>query len=169
MTPDTPVVGRIGKPHGIRGEVTIRSESDDPHRFAPGATLLTGDGGALLVATSRPHRDAGFLVRFEGIDDRNAAEELRGTLLHAPPGTARALGEGEFWPSDLVGLIAVDPDGRVLGMIVDVELGRQDRLVIERETGAEILVPFVADLVDDPEGDHIVVRPPEGLLDDLPG
>jgi ribosomal 30S subunit maturation factor RimM len=64
-----------------------------------------------------------------------------------------------------VGLTAVDPGGRTLGTVVDVELGAQDRLVIEAGNGAQILVPFVADLVDDPEGGSIVVRPPEGLFE----
>jgi 16S rRNA processing protein RimM len=165
VTQDLPVVGRIGRPHGVKGEVTVRSDSDDPDRFTAGATLFTADGRSLLIASSRPYRDAGFLIRFDGIEDRNAAELMRGVVLHAPPGTTRALGEGEFWASDLVGLTAVEPGGRVLGTVVDIEFAAQDRLVIETDRGAQILVPFVSDLVDDPEGDRIVVRPPEGLLD----
>ena len=159
------VVGRIGRPHGIKGEVTIRSESDDPGRFAAGATLFTADGRTLLIASSRPYRDAGYLIRFDGIEDRNAAEALRGTILTVPTATRRTLDDGEFWASDLVGLTAVDPAGRVLGTVVDVDLGPQDRLVVEGSNGAQILVPFVSDLVDDPEGDRIVVRPPEGLFE----
>jgi 16S rRNA processing protein RimM len=165
VTQDLLVVGRIGRPHGVRGEVTIRSDSDDPERFAVGATLFTADGRSLLIASSRPYRDAGFLIRFEGVEDRTAAEALRGTVLHASSGTRRTLDEGEFWAADLVGLTAVDPGGRTLGTVVDVELGAQDRLVIEAGNGAQILVPFVADLVDDPEGGSIVVRPPEGLFE----
>ena len=165
MTSDHITVGRIGRPHGVKGEVTIRSESDDPERFAAGATLFTADGRTMLVASSRPYRDAGFLIRFEGIEDRNTAEALRGTILTAPTSTRRTLDENEFWASDLVGLTAVDPAGRVLGTVVDVDLGPQDRLVIEGANGAQILVPFVSDLVDDPEGETIVVRPPEGLFE----
>lgn len=165
MSQDHITVGRIGRPHGVKGEVTIRSESDDPDRFAVGATLHTADGRTLLIASSRPHRDSGYLVRFEGVQDRDAAEAMRGTILIVPVAARRRLAEDEFWASDLIGLTAVDPSGRVLGTVVDVELGAQDRLVIETEAGAWILMPFVADLVDDPDGGRLVVRPPEGLLD----
>ena len=85
-TTDTVVVGRIGRPHGVRGEVTVEVRTDDPDlRFAPGAVLRTDpvDRGPLTVAGRRWHREV-LLLTIEGVESREAAEELRNTELHVP-------------------------------------------------------------------------------------
>ena len=159
-------VGRIGRPHGIRGEVTLVPESADFDRFRPDAEFLTDLEEALVVETVSRYRDKGFIVGFVGYSSREAAETLRGRVVTIPAEDRRSLDEGEFWLEDLVGLWAVDADGTLFGEITAVEIGAgQDRLVVTTLTGDEVRVPFVADLVDDPEGDRIVIRPPEGLFE----
>lgn len=150
----------------MRGEVTVLPDADDLSCFDPGSVLHAGDDAArsLVIASSRAHRD-GLVLAFEGIGTRDAAEALRGALLTIPSTARRALGDGEFWPEDLVGLVAVDQAGRQLGEVTGVELGNQDRLVVTTPAGRRVLVPFVADLVGDPEAGRIAIRPPEGLFD----
>ncbi|MFB9837273.1 ribosome maturation factor RimM [Actinoallomurus acaciae] len=162
------VVGRIGRPHGVRGEVSVDVRTDDPAaRFAPGSSLATEDAGTLTVETVRAHSGR-LLVRFAGIDDRTAAEALRGLLLlvdsaEIPPSDDPE----EFHDHELIGLAAVDPDGTELGEIVDVEHHGQDLLVLRRPSGDEALVPFVGAIVptiDLPAG-RVVLDPPPGLLE----
>jgi 16S rRNA processing protein RimM len=157
-------VGRIGRPHGVRGDVTVVPSTDDPSRFAPGSHLRTNGEEVLVVLSAIPYRDRGLIVGFEGVGDRAAAERLRGTVLLAEAQERRPLEAGEFWPGDLLGLEAVSPTGDRLGEITDVDFGiGQDRLVITTPLG-DVLVPFVADIVDDPADGRIVVRDPGGLF-----
>ena len=117
-----------------------------------------------VVAASRPYRDKGLTVRFEGVSDRAAAEALRGTELAIDP-SATDLDEGEYWPADLIGLAAVGPDGEPLGEVVEVVYGPQDRLVVETPDGHRAEVPFVDGLVGDPAGGRIVVDAPAVLFE----
>jgi 16S rRNA processing protein RimM len=152
-------VGRIGSPHGVRGEVTVTFVTNRPERAAPGAELRGGDR-VLVVASARPHHDK-WLVRFEGIDDRDAAEELRGTLVTARPlARGDVLADGEYWVHELIGSRVVDRSDRELGTVVAVEANpAHDLLVLD--TGA--LVP-IAFLVRHGSGEA-VVDVPDGLFD----
>jgi 16S rRNA processing protein RimM len=144
--------------------VTVLPESDDPGDFRRGCVLRAGEQD-LEVRSARPYRDRGLIVGFAGITERNGAEALRGALLTRDPGGRRALAEGEFWSSALVGLEAVAPDGRVLGRVVAVVTGGlQDRLVVVTPAGEEAQVPFVEQIVGNPEGGRIVIDAPEGLF-----
>src|SRR5690349_14110339 len=118
--PDLVVVGRIGRPQGIKGEVTVEVRTDAPdERFAPGAVLLT-ETGTLTVEAARDHSGK-LVVRFEGTADRTAAELLRGTVLSVDARTLPALDdEDEFYDSQLLGLAVEQRDGVVLGHVVDV-------------------------------------------------
>ena len=158
-------VGRIGKPHGLRGDVTVVPESDDPDRFAPGSVLTTDRDVQLVVRASAPHRDRGLIVAFEGVRSREEAERLRGGLLSVTVAGRRSLGEGECWEDILVGAPAVSPDGTVLGTVTGVDFGvGQDRLIVTTPEGTDVLVPFVAALVGDPFGGSIEIRDPGGLF-----
>jgi 16S rRNA processing protein RimM len=152
-------VGRVGRPHGVRGEVSIAFVSNRLERTMPGAVLRAGDR-ELVVASARRHQDR-WLVRFEGIDDRDAAETLRGaTLTAAPLGKAAALEEGEFWVHELIGSTVVDTAGRAHGAVVNVEANpAHDLLVLE--SGALVPLAFVVERRDA----IVVVDPPEGLFD----
>jgi 16S rRNA processing protein RimM len=170
------VVGRVGRAHGVRGDVTVDVRTDVPERrFARGALLERAAGGpGLVVADSRWHSGR-LLVRFEGVADRNAAESLRGTVLTIDAARAGAADEdepgedGEFWwDRDLVGLRAFTPEGRELGEVLDVvHTPAGELLAIGRPDDGEHLVPFVREIVPtvDLPGRRLVVDAPPGLLD----
>ena len=167
------VVGRVGRPHGIRGDLTVQVHTDDPDlRFAAGSVLATepADRGPLTVSSSRWHSGR-LLVTFEGYDDRVSAEDLRGTLLVmdsaevGPPEDP-----DEFHDYQLVGLEVRTVGGEPVGVVADVLHQGQDLLVVQRlsdRSGDPILVPFVGAIV--PEVDvaagRLVIDPPPGLLD----
>jgi len=146
--------------------VVVRPTTDIPEeRFAVGAIVRTDAGAELEIVSVGPHRD-GLLVRFRGIEGRDAAEALRGVTLVIPRTRRRRLDDGEFWPEELIGCVVVTVEGRRVGEVVDVVLGgAQDRLVVVTgEEHAEI--PFVDALVPevDVEERRIVVDLPEGLV-----
>ncbi|QBI55671.1 ribosome maturation factor RimM [Streptomonospora litoralis] len=164
------VVGRIGRAHGIRGDVAVDVRTDDPgSRFAPGVLLQTdpGTAGPLTVASVRRHSGR-LLVRFEGVRDRTAAEELRGTTLLVDSADVPPLADpDEFHDHELIGLQAETADGSAVGTVADVLHNAQDVLVITGGAGTEILVPFVRDLVPevDTAAGRLVIDPPPGLLE----
>ena len=172
------VVGRIGKPHGIRGEVTLDLRSDEPdRRFAVGARLraeaprgVAAAPRTLTVATTRWHQQT-LLVRFEELADRTAAEAARGLVLHATvDGDERPEDPEEFYDHQLVGLAVHDLDGTHLGVVASVTHGAQDLLVVRTPEGREGLVPFVAALVPEVDLDagRVVVADRPGLVTPLP-
>ncbi|WP_304453603.1 ribosome maturation factor RimM [Nocardiopsis sp. YSL2] len=164
------VVGRIGRAHGIRGDVAVDVRTDDPAaRFAVGAALDTDPAaaGPLRVRSTRRHSGR-LLVRFEGIDDRDAAEALRGTALLVDSADIAPLDDpDEFHDHELIGLAVRTAAGAAVGTVDDVLHHAQDLLVVTTAEGDEVLVPFVAALVPevDTEQGHIVIDPPPGLLD----
>ncbi|MBV9856023.1 MAG: ribosome maturation factor RimM [Streptosporangiaceae bacterium] len=165
-------VGRVGRPHGIRGEVVVGVRTDDPDvRFAVGSRLDTDSGGPLTVASVR-WQSGQLMVRFEGVRDRDAAAALRGTWLSVDSGTLDSPDDpDEFRDHELIGLCVQTADGAVVGVVEDVLHYGQDLLEVRRTGGdqaaGEILVPFVKALV--PEVDlaagRLVIDPPPGLLD----
>ena len=167
------VVGRIARPHGLRGQVVIDPETDFPaERFQPGAELFvrrpgeTREPESLVVTTVRFQQDRA-IVGFRGVDDMNAATALAGTELRVPADRLTALPEATYYRHDLVGCVLETPDGERVGTVTGVEgsMG-QSRLVVATPKGAA-LVPLVAALCReiDPVARRIVVVLPEGLLD----
>ncbi len=172
------VVGRIGKPHGIRGEVTVEVRTDEPEtRFAPGSVLRNMPAhpdayrvpGELTVEAARWHQGRVLLVAFEGVLDRNVAEALRGTLVGvdladvAPPADPE-----EFHDQQLVGLAVVTPAGERLGEVAGIDHApAADLLVLRRSGRRDVLIPFVRAIVPEVDlaGGRVVVDPPGGLLD----
>ena len=157
---DRLVVGRAGRAHGLRGEIAVRFTSNRPERAEPGSVLYAADR-ELVIATSRPHQDR-VLVRFEGVDDRTAAEALQGLELSATrlEGDDAELPEGELWVHEVVGAEVQDRSGATMGRVVAVEANpAHDLLVLDG--GA--LVPMVF-VVEQRDG-VVVVDPPEGLFD----
>jgi 16S rRNA processing protein RimM len=172
------VVGRIGKAHGIRGEVTVEVRTDEPdRRFADGTTLraerpsgAAAPWTALTVAGTRWHQST-LLVRFDELPDRTAAESARGLLLHADvPADESPEEPDEFYDHQLVGLAAEDVDGRPLGEVTAVLHGAQDLLQIRTADRRDALVPFVAALVPevDVAGGRVVVADRPGLVTPFP-
>lgn len=170
------LIARIGKPHGIRGEVTVLAHTDEPEaRFVPGTVFTTqastGSGvpRELTLAAARLHREI-WLLQFEGIPDRTGAESLRGTTLHLGEEEVGGGGSDEdaWYEDELVGLAAYDSAGERLGEVSELVTGAaQDLLVIRLQDGAEAMVPFVRAIVPevDPEGGRVVIDAPPGLLD----
>jgi 16S rRNA processing protein RimM len=167
---DTVVVGRIGRPHGVRGEVTVEVRTDDPDlRFVPGAVLATDPAsrGPLTVAGVHWHSGT-LLLRLEGVADRTAAEELRNTELLVAVDELPAIEDPDsFYDHQLVGLTARLADDTVLGEVTAVRHEAQDLLVVRRAEAGEVLIPFVTAIVPtvDVAAGFLVVDPPEGLLE----
>jgi 16S rRNA processing protein RimM len=148
-------IGRIGKAHGLRGEVVVDAISNREERFLPGSVLYVS-GVARPIATSRRHQNR-WLVRFEGIDDRNAAEALRGVVV-----TGDALGslpEAEVWVHELIGSSVSDRSGTDLGTVVAVEENPAHDILVTEEG---VLIPIVF-VVEQGDG-RVIVDLPEGLL-----
>jgi 16S rRNA processing protein RimM len=167
---DLLVVGRIGRAHGVRGEVSVEPHTDDPDlRFAVGARLETDrrDGATLTVASRKWHSGR-LILSFEGTVDRNGAEVLRGVQLLMVAGDRPALEDpDDFYDSDLVGLRAVDTDGLSLGIVTDVlHTSGADLLAID-VNGQEKLVPFLQLMVPtiDLAAGVVVIDAPDGLFD----
>jgi 16S rRNA processing protein RimM len=164
-------IGRVGRAHGVRGDVLIVVQTDEPaERFAPGALLATDPPGRgpLVVEEARWHSGR-LVVRFEGVNDRNAAEELRGTQLVIDTSELVPLDDpDEFHDHQLLGLRVVSTEGHEVGRIVHVLHGPAgDLLVLRREVGGETLIPFVREFVPvvDVEAGVVTITPPPGLLD----
>ena len=165
------VIGRIGKAHGIRGEVTVEVRTDDPDaRFAVDAVLTTDrpERPTLTIEKSRPHHGR-MLVLFAGIPDRNTAELLRGTLLSVDADDDPELDDpDEYYDHQLVGLTAVTVDGVTLGVVSDVvHLPASVLLAVSGDGKREVLVPFVASIVPEVDlaGGRVMVDPPPGLIE----
>ncbi len=168
-------MGTVTRPHGVRGEVKVRPETDDVHRFEDLGTLFVGSD----EATAEPYavRSVAFqpmgsgiavLLGLAGVADRDAAEGLSGRMVFADESDLPPLEDGEYYLGDLVGLKATDAVGTHLGLIVDVlELPAQPVLVLERTDGVRVMVPLVDEFVEsvDTESGVLVLLPIEGLLD----
>ena len=164
------VVGRIGRAHGIKGQVTVEVRTDEPElRLAPGAVLLTepASAGPLTVADGRYHSGR-LLLNFKGVNDRNGAEALRGTMLIAEIDPEdRPEDPEEYYDHQLIGLDVVLADGTPVGELAEIaHLPSQELLTVRRPDGSEVLVPFVTEIVPeiDMERRRIVLTPPPGLI-----
>jgi 16S rRNA processing protein RimM len=166
------MVGRISRPHGVRGELVVDVRTDDPElRLAVGAVLATDPAaaGPLTVAHTRWHSGR-LLVTFNGIEDRNEADDLRGVLLLVNSEELEDVADpDEFRDHQLIGLAVLTLAGENVGKVTDVLHYGQDLLVVTgsgERAGAEIMIPFVSAIV--PEVDlaagELRVAPPPGLL-----
>lgn len=150
-------VGRIGRPHGLKGDVMVLLVTDRIERVAVGTTLQS-DRGDLRIDRSSPHQN-GHIVHFNGVDTREAAEALRGTLLSAP-----AIHDPDaYWVHDLVGATVVDVAGTAHGSVVAVEANPASDLLV-LEGGALVPLRFVIERTPG----RLVIDPPAGLLGDSP-
>jgi 16S rRNA processing protein RimM len=175
------VVGRVGRPHGIRGEVVIGVRTDEPElRFAVGATVDVrsapgdgpdddGTGGRRLTVASARWHSGQLLVAFAGITDRTEAAGLTGSWLSVDSSQLPDTGDpDEFRDHELIGLSVRTRAGDQVGVVADVLHYGQDLLVVRRQDEpGETLIPFVKAIVpeiDLPAG-VVVIDPPPGLLD----
>jgi 16S rRNA processing protein RimM len=167
------VVGRVIKAHGVAGEVAVDVRTDDPEtRFAAGAELRvrskSGGERRYVVESAREHSGR-LLVRLTGVDDRNAADALRGSLFLVDTEDLPPIDDpDEFYDHQLEGLRVVTTDGQLIGNVAEVlHTAAGELLAVTSETGAEVLVPFVSAIVTDVSlaDQTIEIDPPEGLLE----
>ena len=158
------MVGRLGRPHGLDGYLGIYVEEEDTVVLQTGATVLLEERPYRVRAIRKVDRR--FQIAFEGVLDREHADELRG--LDVVVTQRRLLGEGEYWPEDLVGISVFRQGGEQVGVVVEVVSGPgQDRLVVGRQDGGRFEVPFVDELVPvvDIEQRRIEIDPIPGLIE----
>ncbi len=149
-------VGRIGRAHGVGGEVYVVLITDLVERLAPGARLLAGSQW-LTVSESRPQQQR-WLVHFEGIDDRTMAEKLTNSILLAEPVVDDS--DDALWVHELIGTRVIDRQGVDRGTCVAV-LDNPAHDILELDTGALVPVTFVLTC----SGGVTTIDPPEGLFD----
>jgi 16S rRNA processing protein RimM len=150
-------VGRVVKPHGVRGDVIVELVTDRTERLDPGSVLMTANGEVCVQRAARQGTGSGrWIVKFSGVDDRTAAEALRTQVLSAPalnvPGT--------LWVHELIGREVIDSGGAYLGTVASVEANPASDLLVLDSGGLVPLRFFVGYA----EG-RIVVDIPPGLLD----
>jgi len=151
-------VGRIVKPHGIRGEVIVDLSTTRTERLDAG-TVLSSDVGDLEVLYSSPHQHR-WIVAFRGIEDRNRAEEMRGTVLRAEPIDDED--DDTLWVHELVGALVYDVNGLLYGRVRAVEANPASDLLVLPQG----LVPLT--FVVDQDGRRVTIDPPEGLIEPRP-
>lgn len=164
-------VGLIVGVHGLRGEVKVESHTDFPERFASGNELVLGDPDSTVVIRSSRNHKGHVLLKLDGVNNRNQADELRNQWLFVSEDEAATLDEGTYWIHDLIGMNVQTIGGDKLGTITNVlETGANDVYSIQPEgsvnQGRELLLPAIADVVKtvDLETSLMTVDLPPGLL-----
>ena len=160
------VVGRIVAPWGVRGEVKVALETDFPERFKRLKRVYLGEKVTPFVLEGSRLHKGNALLKLGGCDDRDAAEKLRGQLVHIPIEEAMPLGEDEYYVYQIVDLDVWTAEGEYLGRISEVLFtGANDVYVVQGEKG-EILIPAVEDVVleVDLDGGRLTVELMEGLI-----
>lgn len=181
VTPETPSpdtlirVGRIFRPHGVRGELKVDPETEDPARFESMEVLYIGlrntetqSHPVEAIRYQETKRGTTVILKLEGVDTREEAEAFKKKLVFATEDDLPPLEEGEFFVHDLIGLAVVTEAGEPVGTVANVlQMPAHDVYVVRREGKPEAMIPAVADFIIDIDldGERIVVRPIEGLLD----
>jgi 16S rRNA processing protein RimM len=167
---DLAVVGRIARPHGIRGQVIVNLETDFPReRFRPGAELFvqrTGRIEPVTITTVRFQHDRP-VIGLDGVTDMNGAATLAGLELRVPVSELTALPEGSHYHHDLVGCVIATPAGETIGRVTGVEGSTSGSRLVVETPGGEALIPLAAEygLVIDTRAKRIVAELPEGLIE----
>ncbi|NLT74813.1 MAG: 16S rRNA processing protein RimM [Chloroflexi bacterium] len=161
------VVGQIVAPRGLRGELKVRVETENPDRFEDLDHLYVGPERRRYTLRGARQMKGFALLLLDGVADRDAAEQLRGLFLYVDQGNALPLGEGEYYQHQIEGLEVFREDGQRLGEVTGVlETGANDVYVVHGPAG-EILLPAIRDVISaiDLEAGTMTVRIPEGLID----
>lgn len=163
-------IGQITGAHGIRGDVRVYPCTDFPERFATLRRVLLGSEARPVGVRYRGSVRNLVILSLEGVTDRDQAEALRGQDLRVPRSEVHPLPEGQYYIFDLIGLDVVDPEGRPLGKLVDVDRNCpvHDLYVVETAPGKQYMVPAVREFIRsiDLAAGRVVVQPIPGLLED---
>ncbi|MDX2076611.1 MAG: ribosome maturation factor RimM [bacterium] len=175
MTPTPPpylLLGKILRPHGIRGELRMQMLTDYPERITALKKIALGDSPETTKAKyytvefMRLHQEYG-LLKLKGVDDRNAAELFRDLFVMVKTADAVPLADDEIYLYQLIGMTVKTDEGELLGSLVDVlETGANDVYIVKSDVHGEILIPVIPSVVlkTDTDTNTITVRLPEGLL-----
>ena len=162
------LLGEIGAAQGLKGEVRLRSYTEEPAAIARYGPLLDERGRAFEIECVRGTPKA-LIARFKGVTTREAAEALARTKLYVERDRLPERTEEEWYHADLIGLAAIDAGGKKIGIVVAVQnFGAGDLIEVKPEAGdATVLVPFTRETVPevDVEGGRLVLVPPEGLFE----
>jgi 16S rRNA processing protein RimM len=159
-------VGTVGRAVGLRGEVEVSIETDNPDRFVSGSIVLLRRGlRSLTISGARRHGNR-MIVSFAEVGDRAQAEDLKGVELVIAADDARALEADEFWDHDLVGCTVVTSQGEEIGRVTDVLHNPANDVLVVEGTAAERLIPLISSVVRSVEkGRKITIDPTPGLLE----
>ena len=159
------LLGIIGPAHGLKGEVKLRSFTDEPDAIAGYGPLEAEEAGRKVTITALKPAASGFIARLEGINDRTAAEALKGVKLYVRREQLPTLPQGTFYHADLEGLTVKTREGTTMGEVEGVEnYGAGDLLRVGRAGTEPLLVPFAGATVDFGAG-TITVTLAEGFLE----
>ncbi|MFZ6031340.1 MAG: ribosome maturation factor RimM [Chloroflexota bacterium] len=159
LTPEFLAVGKLHRPHGVRGEIILEVLTDFPERIRAGMTLYIGEAHHPLRLRTRRKADTALLVSFDDHATPEAVGQLRNQIVYISAKDRPALPEGEFYHHQLIGKTVVSDDGRTLGALVEIlETGANDVAVVRPENGPEILLPLIADVLLGVDEDAGVVR-----------
>lgn len=177
-TSDTPrylILGKIMRPHGVRGELNVQIMTDFPERLKSlDKVHLAASADApeklksYTVEGARPQREATWLIRLAGIEDREMADTLRNLFMFVAIDDAVPLEDDEVYLFQVMGLQVQTVQGEVLGRVVDlIETGANDVYVVRGEARGEVLIPAISGVIVtiDPAAGHMIIDPPPGLLD----
>jgi len=162
------IIGKITSPHGIKGEVKVQPLTDYPERFYKTKSVWVDAKKNYLSIESVREQLELFLVKFQGIDERDEAEKLINSFLTIDADQVMDLPPGHFYRFQIIGLGVYDVQGAYLGELTDIlETGANDVYVVKREEQKELLIPALKSIVReiDVEKKRMTVKLPEGLDD----
>jgi 16S rRNA processing protein RimM len=156
-------IGEISNVHGIKGQVLVRSFAENVEMFTDGTELTDKSGNNTFTFTKfAPHKNS-FLATLEGIETREAAEEIKGTKIYIDRDALPETQEDEAYYVDLIGLNVIE-DGQAIGGVIAVQnFGASDLLEIKRDGARNIYLPYTDKTILKIDGDDIHVRFPGGL------
>lgn len=168
--PEYLVVGRLRRPHGLRGELVMEIHSDFPERLKPGIEVYVGDSYQKMVITGARFHNEGLLIKFQNIDSPEDAGGHKNQSVYVTSADRPDLPEGHYYHHELLGFAVFDDNNKLIGTLTEImQTGANDVYVVRREDGREVLLPVIESVVLSIEikTRQIRVKPLPGLLDAL--
>ena len=157
-------VGKLRRPHGVKGEMLMEVLTDFPQRLYPKKTIFVGERHEPLVIKTIRQQDRALLLSFEGIEDKDTVGKLRNLIVYVKNADLPKLPEGEYYYHELMDLTVIDEKGQTLGVLTEIlETGANDVYVVQTPQGEEILLPVIDGVIlkVDLERRELRVHPPE--------
>jgi len=143
-------IGKVRRPHGVRGEVVVEIYTDFPERIRPKKTVYLGNKHLKLVIESQRTHNEGMLLGFEGVTTPEQAGRYRNQVISIPAAEISELPEGEYYFHELLDLRVIDETGKLLGTLTEIiETGANDVYVITSPEGGELLLPAIPEVILD--------------------